>query len=454
MDFLSIIGELRETIIRLENRITELERQLKANSQNSSKPPSSDGLKKPNRNETSSLREKGQNKSGGQLNHKGHTLMSVAKPEAIERQTLSVCPDCQTDLSGVEIEKVKKRQVFDIPAPKVKVTEYEIEVKHCPCCQKEVQGIFPEGVNAPAQYGNNIQSMAVYLQHQHFVPEDRLQQIFNDLFNFPIATASLVRFSEPLFKVLEPFTEQVLKVVKEADIKHFDETGFRVSAKTHWLHVGSNNRWTHYYFSPQRKHLLEGVKGTAIHDHWKPYYQLEGVVHGLCNAHHLRELKARIEDGEVWAVKMSRFLKFSLNCKNRYDEHIPLVVQSRLTKVYDSFVKEGIAYHENLAPYKTKPERGKTARRKGHNLVLRLRNFKEDVLRFMIDPKVPFTNNQAEQDIRMMKVKQKISGGFRTEAGANTFIRIRSFLSTLRKQGLPIFSSLSDALQGKLPQFA
>jgi len=154
--------------------------------------------------------------------------------------------------------------------------------------------------------------MAVYLQHQHFIPEDRLQKIFSDLFNLPLSRASLAGFSAPLFKALAPFTEQALEAVKQAEVKHFDETGFRVSAKTQWLHVASNKQWTHYYFSPQRKHLLSGVKGTAIHDHWKPYYQLEDVLHGLCNAHHLRELKARIEEGEVWAGKLFRIFKFHL----------------------------------------------------------------------------------------------------------------------------------------------
>ena len=178
------------------------------------------------------------------------------------------------------------------------------------------------------------------------------------------------------------------------------------------------------------------------------------VVHGLCNAHHLRELVARIEEKEAWAKKLFRLLQFGLVWKKHYEGSIPTDKQQRFSDCYDRIIAEGLHYHESLSPWKIKPERGKAAQRKGHNLVLRLRNYKADVLRFMTDAAVPFTNNQAEQDLRMMKVKQKIAGGFRTIEGAQVFVRIRSFISTLRKQGRDIFMSLANALQGVLPEFA
>lgn len=453
-----LIQKLLERILVLEKlveqqaqKIAELERRLNKNSHNSSKPPSSDGLSKFPR--TNSLRQKGKNKSGGQPGHKGETLKQVQTPDKIERHLLIECPVCTASLTTVDALGLLKRQVFDIPLPKIEVTEHQAEIKVCSCCNKRVIAAFPYGVNAPVQYGRVIQSWAVYFQQQQFIPEERLQETLSDLFNVNLATATLNGFSESVYDKLADFDSEILSKIKMASVKHLDETGFRVSGKTQWLHVASTTMLTYYHISPKRKSLLDGLIGTVVHDHWKPYYQLPKVLHALCNQHHLRELKALIEyDKECWARKMQRFLRTGLRYRHSYeDKEIPEDKLKRLINLYDKIIKEGINFHESLPVFSVKKGRGRTARRTGHNLVLRLKNHREDVLRFLIDPLVPFTNNQAERDIRMMKCKQKISGGFRSAKGAEIFSRIRGFISTARKQGWNIFESIQQIVQGCTP---
>lgn len=453
-----LIQKLLERILVLEKlveqqaqKIAELERRLNKNSHNSSKPPSSDGLSKFPR--TNSLRQKGKNKSGGQPGHKGETLKQVQTPDKIERHLLIECPVCTASLTTVNALGLLKRQVFDIPLPKIEVTEHQAEIKVCSCCNKRVIAAFPYGVNAPVQYGRVIQSWAVYFQQQQFIPEERLQETLSDLFNVNLATATLNGFSESVYDKLADFDSEILSKIKMASVKHLDETGFRVSGKTQWLQVASTTMLTYYHISPKRKSLLDGLIGTVVHDHWKPYYQLPKVLHALCNQHHLRELKALIEyDKECWARKMQRFLRTGLRYRHSYeDKEIPEDKLKRLINLYDKIIKEGINFHESLPVFSVKKGRGRTARRTGHNLVLRLKNHREDVLRFLIDPLVPFTNNQAERDIRMMKCKQKISGGFRSAKGAEIFSRIRGFISTARKQGWNIFESIQQIVQGCTP---
>jgi transposase len=275
------------------------------------------------------------------------------------------------------------------------------------------------------------------LSNQHFIPEDRLQDLFKDLFSVSISTGSIATFNARLAKAVTPHQELILEALKKSAVKHLDETGFRVGGKTQWLHVISTATQTHYRVSEKRKDLtpLEGTSGIVVHDHWKPYFKLPDVQHSLCNAHHLRELKAIMEiEKERWAFQMDRLLRYLNRSRDFCFE--------RASKLYDQIVKKGILFHESLPPF----EVGKRKRRVGHNLLIRLSDFKEDVLRFLTTPDVPFTNNQAEQDVRMMKVKQKISGGFRTTDGANNFAIIRGFISTKRKQNLNILNAIAEQI--------
>jgi transposase len=438
---LAKIAELEKDVQQQAARIAELEKRLNKNSSNSSKPPSSDGLCKPPR--TTSLRENGKHTSGGQKGHKGETLKQIESPDIIKKHAVLACPDCRCSLITSPVIGIMKRQVFDIPPPKIEVTEHQAEVKYCECCNKTITAAFPAGVRAPVQYGEVIRSWSLYYQYQHFVPEDRLQQLFSDLYGIQLATATLTSYNRVAFDALASFEESVLSAVKTAAVKNLDETGFRVAGKTQWLHVASTKTATYYHVSQKRKSLLDGLSGTVVH--WKSYFNLEGVEHALCNQHHLRELKAITEhDKEPWAQAMTRLLRVALRCRHFHEDHaIPIARIKRLIILYDKIIQDGLAYHETLTPLSCKGKQGLQPRRTGHNLLLRLFHYKQDVLRFLHDSAVPFTNNDAERDLRMMKCKQKISGGFRSSQGAEQFARIRGFISTIRKQGLSIISSSS-----------
>ena len=449
-----VIEKLLARIDELEALVAELTKRLSKNSRNSSKPPSSDGLSKPPKNKNNSLRQKGKNKSGGQPGHKGETLRQITSPDKIEYHRLVNCPTCSANLKFSPSLGTIKRLVFDLPVPKIEVTEHQAEIKKCCCCHQRVIAPFPNGINAPTQYGDVLKSYSVYLQQQQFIPEDRLRQLFQDLFNVNLATATINKFSESVYDKLECFEQEMLTQLKQVPVKHLDETGFRVNGKTQWLHVVATEALTYYHISPKRKCLLEGLSGIVVHDHWKSYYKLIDVEHALCNQHHLRELKAVIEyDKETWARHVQQFFRVALRYKHHCsDEYIPKKILEQLFKLYDNFIEEGIYYHEELPIYSKENKRGRRAKRTGHNLVLRLKQYRSDVLRFLTNPLVPFTNNQAEQDLRMMKVKQKISGGFRSERGAKIFARVRGFISTTRKQGLNVFDAISQVIRGETPQ--
>jgi transposase len=370
---LTKIAELEQVVKQQAAKIADLERRLNKNSSNSSKPPSSDGLGKPPR--TTSLRENGKNKSGGQAGHKGETLKQTATPDTVKKHVLTTCPDCQHTLLQSPPLRIVKRQVFDIPPPKIEVTEHQAEVKYCTCCNKMVTALFPPGVLAPVQYGEVVRSWSIYYQYQQFI------------------------------------------------------------------------------VSPRRKSLIDGLSGTVVHDHWKSYYNLFGVEHGLCNQHHLRELKAVIEhDKESWASEMMRLLRVTLRCRHFHtNKAIPAERIKWLIKIYDKIIKQGLVFHTAQTPLPCKGKQGRQPKRTGHNLLLRLFHYKQDVLRFLQDPAVPFTNNDAERDLRMMKCKQKVSGGFRTTQGAEQFARIRGFISTVRKQGFNVLGSIQAIFSDNIP---
>ena len=446
------IASLERENQELRERIAELERSLGLNSKNSAKPPSSDGLKK--KKSSQSLRKKTGKKTGGQKGHKGSRLEAKIEPDKIiNHQAPGNCSRCRCSLRDEEIIAVIKRQVFEIPEPKIEVTEHRVEVKECPNCRAKIQGQFPESVVAPVQYGLRLKTIAGYLQQQHFIPEARVAEIFQDLWGCRITKATIGNISKTLAQKITPVIEQLSIQTKEAASKHLDETGLRIEGKTSWLHVVSTKTMTWYRVSRKRKDLepLNQIKGIVSHDHYKPYYQLSQVQHSLCNAHHLRELKALSEiEQESWAQGMTKLLLLANKYRHRYQsEIIPIEIRNRLVRIYNSIVQRGLEYHQSLPPLARKNNRGKIKRRKGHNLLRRFSNYEEDVLRFLHQSNAPFTNNQAERDIRMMKCKQKISGGFRSFEGAENFAVIRSFISTAKKQDLNVLDALTSALNGK-----
>jgi transposase len=302
------------------------------------------------------------------------------------------------------------------------------------------------------QYGKRIGAFVLYLLHYQLLPEKRLAALMADLFGVQLVAATIARISQDCAHRFMHFADAVRDHVAAAPVKHMDETGFRIGGKTQWLHIASTVWLTFYRVSPKRGSLLARVSGIVVHDHWKPYYTLTGVLHALCNAHHLRELKALVEiENEDWARKMQCLLRRACHATNLAREHgVPLKpgLIALIERCYDAMVTEGFAFHEAqptpISAVVKARRRGRPPRRVGHNLLLRLSIRKQDVLRFLVEPLVPFTNNLAERDGRMMKLRQKISGGFRSDDGAREFAVIRSVLSTARKQGWNILQALTS----------
>jgi transposase len=430
----------------MQARTAELERRLGLNSSNSGKPPSSDGLKKPVR--VSSLREQSGKKTGGQKGHPGETLCRTETPDAIIDHYPSACAGCGAPLTEATATGHAARQVVDLPEPQpLVVTEHRAHECRCAACGAQTRAAFPDWVTAPVQYGKRIGGFVLYLLHDQLLPEKRLAALMADLFGVPLATATIARISQDCAKRVLSFAIAVRDQVAAAPVKHMDETGFRIGGKTQWLHVASTMLLTFYRVSAKRGSLLANVAGIVVHDHWHPYYTLKGVLHALCNAHHLRELKALVEiEKEDWARRMQRLLRRTCHAVNlARAQDVPLRPEliALIERRYDAIVADGLAFHAaQPALIKARP-RGRPPRRVGHNLLLRLSTRKSDVLRFLTDPRVPFTNNLAERDGRMMKLRQKISGGFRSEPGAEDFAVIRSLLSTARKQGWGLLQTLT-----------
>lgn len=419
---------------RLLLRIEELERKLKLNSSNSSKPPSSDGLRK--KPSTKSLREKTNKKFGGQIGHNGNTLKQFSSPDFEITHDPHVCAACGCSLVDVNPTDEIKRQEIDIRVDK-QVVQHRARVKICKCGKRNI-GNMPQHIIAPAQYGTNIRALAVYLSTQQFIPKQRAQEFFRDIFQIPVSETTLLSFDTECAKKLSEFNSLALAAIKKSNVSHLDETGYRVKGKTWWAHVASTEQLTSYMINEKRGLRQEGFSGTVVHDFWKPYFTMENVNHALCNAHILRELKAvRDIDKEEWAGQMFKLLQDASKYINPSSEQINQVETS-----YNKIINEALFIHKMLGP----PVRNSRKKRAGHNLLLRLQKYKADILRFLSDPSVPFTNNLAERDLRMIKVKQKISGCFRTEQGAHDFLNIRAFISSARKQAKGVFCALYDAI--------
>ena len=440
-------------IAQLEARIAELERQLGLNSGNSGKPPSSDGLKKkPVR--VSSLRERSGKKPGGQKGHPGETLRQSESVDATINHFPKACAGCGEALSEAMATDHIARQVFDLPEPQpLIVTEHRAHSCRCAACGTQTRADFPPDVKAPVQYGARIAGIVVYLLHGQFLPEKRLAALMADLFGVQLSTATIAAMSQNCAARFESFATAIYARIAAAAVKHLDETGLRIGGKTQWLHIAATVLLTFYRIASKRGAMPENLTGIALHDHWKPYYTLEGIRHALCNAHHLRELKALVEiEKEDWARKMQRLLRLACHATNLARERgkpLPPRLIALFERRYDAILTEGLAFHA-AQPALVRPERtgkakarGRKPRRVGHNLLLRLSIRKQDVLRFLSDLTVPFTNNLAEQAARMMKLRQKISGGFRSAAGAADFAVIRSLLSTAKKQGWNMLDTLA-----------
>ena len=434
--------------LRVEN--AELRRRLDLDSSNSSKPPSSDGLKK-KPHIPGSLRGRSGKQSGGQAGHKGDTLRQVDAPDRVVRHEAQACRHCLAGLTASMERGAERRQVFDLPERRIEVTEHRASVYCCAACGGETKAEFPSGVASPAQYGERIRAAAVYLNVHQLIPEDRTAEAMGDLFGAarlcPDSVANWVRGKAA---ALAPVAAQIAALAAAAPVRCLDETGFRVAGKGQWLHTVATEALTHYRVSAERGEMPEGlVGGVVVHDGFKSYSGLADVRHALCNAHHLRELNALIEiDQEPWAAPMRDLLLEAHLAVEQAREAgatslAPPVLEGFLARYWE-ILRQGLAFHRNLPRLQRHPSnRGRTKHRPGHNLLIRLHEFKDDVLRFLVDFSVPFTNNLAEQALRMMKVKMKISGAFRTFEAACDFADVRSVVATARKRGWNILQTLT-----------
>ena len=433
---------------QLKERIANLEAQLNQNSKNSHKPPGSDGFKKPKR--TRSLRKKSNRKAGGQPGHKGSKLHRSEDIDEFVFHPLDQCKCCGKGLKDVEVLGHVKRQVFDLPELRLQVIEHQAELKMCSCGAVS-QGQFPSDVRGEVQYGPRVRGLASYLQNYQLLPYQRSAELLRDVFDVSISEGTLYNISDQAFEHLADFEAQLKTYLMVQDLLHSDETGLNIQGQTQWLHSTSNDVCTHYQVHPKRGReamqaigILPGFKGVLVHDCWASYFGYDQAQHSICLAHILRELQAQIEQKQGWAQQMMELLLAMKKSKDRAidqgkQEVSPATIRD-YQKQYHQIIQRG--NRVNPLPPQNYNCTGKPKRTKTQNLLRRLEKYKEAVFRFYMDFAVPFDNNLAERDLRMAKVKQKISGCFRSEQGAHYFARLRSYISTAKKQKINVLEAL------------
>ncbi|MCB9078392.1 MAG: IS66 family transposase [Anaerolineaceae bacterium] len=457
------IQELRQLLKKALERIEQLEAQVGQNSRNSNWPSSRDkgGIKKRKQN----LRQKSDKKTGGQPGHEGHTLKFSEVPNKVEHHRPERCTHCKHRFGAEQTASgLKRRQVIDLPPLKVEVTEHQVESLLCQECGQVSVGQFPEGVTQLVQYGPGIKALAVYLKGHQLLPYGRTQQFLADLFGLSVTQASLENFMKAAAVKVAPVNEKIKSGVTAAKVAHYDESGFYIGGKRQWLHSASTTNLTYYAPHPSRGNkalkaigIMPHFSGVAVHDNWSAYWQYDQCQHALCNVHHLRELNAIAENfSQLWAT---RFKIFLLSAKVAVEQakaagkqalaHLKL---EQINRLYTKLVAAALRANPPPPEGWPKGSRGRPQKTKPRNLAERFALRRDAILAFVFDFKVPFDNNLAERDIRMLKVQQKISGCFRSPGGAQTFCAIRSYISTIRKQHFSVWSALNSLFSDPILQ--
>jgi transposase len=463
----AVILLFQTTMLGLAERIQKLEDQLAKNSSNSGKPPSSDGYDQP-APRPKSLRKRSRRKSGGQPGHSGETLKAVEKPDVIKVHRVQACQHCGQSLQRRKAIGHEKRQVFDLPKVQIQVTEHRAEIKTCSCCGKETRATFPREVSKAVQYGTEIKAQMVYLNTEQHLPLERTCDLLDEFYNHRLSEGTIVTACAEAAQKVEKSNAAIKEhLVEHEKVGHFDETGMMINGILHWLHSASTLRLTYYAMHAKRGSLamneiniLPRFKGRAVHDDLASYFQYE-LEHALCNAHHLRTLLFLLERYPQKWVQGLHDLLLTIKekveaAKEKMQTALSLRQTTAFSNKYDLLIAKGL--RANPPPNEKSRrlgQRGRLKQRPARNFLLRLRDHKAAVLAFMYDFNVPFDNNLAERDLRMMKVKQKVSGGFRSISGARNFCEIRSYLSTARKNSIKALAALRLAFGNApfLPDF-
>jgi transposase len=453
-------AQQREQIAALLGRVRELEARLAKDSHNSSKTPSSDGLKR-QLPRTRSLRRKTGKKPGGQLGHRGETLHLVAAPDEVVEHRPGVCSACHTPLEPVEATQIvarERRQVQDLPPIHLRVTEHQALSVRCPACQQVTAGAFPVAAPSRAQYGSRLRALAVYLVAQQFVPYARARDLLADLTGARLSVGTLVAWVRQSAEVVKPMEVELKQALRRAPVLHCDETGVRRGGRLAWAHVTSTSRLTHYTIHAKRGSeattaigILPSYTGVSVHDGWKPYQALTTCRHALCNVHHLRELTFVEEQyQQAWAKELKDLLlamrTATEQARVQGQARLPAAQRDALVAQYARILARGHA--ANPPPPRRPKQHGRRKQSPVRNLLERLWLGQSQVLAFLDDLTIPFDNNQAERDLRLLKTQQKISGSFRSDAGADAFARLRSVLSTWSKQGMALLDALQTLVLG------
>ena len=433
-----IIKQLLEENKQLKLENAELRGRLGLNSDNSHKPPSSDGYKKTTK---PGIPKDVKHPRGGKKGHKGRTLKKVLNPDHVEVHLPENCQCCGRIFTEENIHEItQNRQVFDIPEPKLEITEHQIG--QITCCGVKQPGKYPKNVTAPVQYGAGVQALVTKLSVDHKMPLNQISQLFDDTYGYELNSTTIERALKLAYTLAESVENQNKSEILAQDIVHFDETGIRVNGKLHWLHTASTATHTHLFIHEKRgknaleseSSILKDFKGIAVHDCWSPYFKFDGMRHTLCGAHLLRELNNLVENDSLWANEMHQFLL------DLYKTPYPSSANEQIRQHYHII----LAQAEIEEPPPKPGKRGRPKQSVGRNLLNRLKKYEVGVLAFAFETDVPFTNNQAERDLRGAKVKQKVSGCFRTQSGAHTYARLQAVVLTVRKQGLNVLISLRN----------
>jgi transposase len=448
------IQTIEEQLRQAQARIAELERRLGKDSHNSSKPPSSDGL----RRRTHSQRKPSGKKSGGQKGHPGVTLSLVAEPDSLVSHRPADCQECGACLQEIQGRVVERRQVHDLPEIKLEVTEHQVEEISCPHCSALTRGSFPESVSAPVQYGPRIRAWGVYLNQYQVVSVERTCQTLSEGFGCSISEGTLLAWVQDASKRLSHTMERIKQALLACGLLHSDETGMHLEKKLHWLHTVCTRFLTYLAWHPKRGReaidaigILPVYQGRLMRDRWSSYDHY-ACLQSICGAHLLRDLTGVFERyHQKWARAMHRLLialqKGAEDWRSRGATCVPKELRDRWVARYFRILSLGYAAQPPPVP-RPPGKRGRMGQTEPKNLLDALLHRADQVLAFLDDLSIPFTNNQAERDLRMVKVQQKVAGTFRSDEGATAYCRIRSYLSTMHKQARPLLPALAAVFLG------